>query len=45
MGTPENSNKWNSTKEEIEKADKLIDQKVYELYGLGEGEIKIIENK
>ena len=40
---PENSNKWNSIKEEIVKTDKIIDQKVYELYGLGEEEIKIIE--
>lgn len=42
--TPENSNKWNSIKEEIAKTDKLIDQKVYELYGLGEEEIKIIKD-
>lgn len=42
--TPENSNKWNSIKEEIAKTDKIIDQKVYELYGLREEEIRIIEN-
>lgn len=42
LKTPENSNKWNSLKEEIAKTDKLIDQKVYELYGLGEEEIKIL---
>ena len=42
---PKNSDKWNSVKEEIEKTDKLIDQKVYKLYGLTEEEIKIVENK
>ena len=31
-------------KYEIEKTDKEIDQMVYELYGLTEEEIKIIEN-
>lgn len=41
---PENSEKWKSVKKEIEKIDKLIDQKVYELYGLNEEEIKVIEN-
>ena len=40
---PENSDKWNSIKAEIEKTDKIIDQKVYELYGLNEEEIKIVE--
>ncbi len=40
---PENSEKWNSVKAEIEKTDKEIDQKVYELYGLTEDEIKIVE--
>ena len=39
------SDKWNLVKEEIERTDKLIDQKVYELYGLTEEEIKIVENK
>jgi len=42
---PENSDKWNSIKTEIEKTDKAINQKVYELYGLTENEIKIIEGK
>lgn len=37
-------NKRNLIKEEIAKTDKIINQKVYELYGLGEEEIKIIEN-
>lgn len=41
---PKNSDKWNSIKMEIEKIDKKIDQKVYELYGLMEDEIKIVEN-
>lgn len=40
---PENSDKWNSIKMEIEKIDKQIDQKVYELYGLTEEEIRIVE--
>jgi SAM-dependent methyltransferase len=43
--TPENSDKWSAIKKEIEKTDKEIDEKVYELYGLTEGEIKIIEGK
>lgn len=42
--TPENSNKWNSIKEEVAKIDKIIDQKVYDLYGLGDGEIRVVEN-
>lgn len=42
---PKNSDKWNSIKAEIEKMDESIDQKVYELYGLTEGEIKIIEGE
>lgn len=36
---------YNEIKEEIEKTNKKIDQKVYELYGLGEEEIKIVEEK
>ncbi len=31
-------------KQEIEKTDKEIDQMVYELYGLTEDEIKIVED-
>lgn len=42
---PENSDKWNLIKAEIEKTDKEIDQKVYELYGLTEDEIRIVEGK
>lgn len=38
---PENSEKWKSVKREIEKVDREIDRKVYELYGLTEEEIKI----
>ncbi|MFH1048934.1 MAG: N-6 DNA methylase [Patescibacteria group bacterium] len=41
--TPENSNKWNSIKEEIAKTDKKIDEEVYKLYGLEEEEVEIIE--
>ncbi len=35
---------YNEVKEEIEKTDKEIDKKVYELYGLTEEEMGIIEN-
>lgn len=42
---PENSDKWNEIKREIEKTDHEIDQKVYELYGLTEEEINVIEEK
>ncbi len=42
---PENSNKWNSIKSEIEKTDKKIDEEVYKLYGLTKEEIKIVEGK
>ncbi len=40
---PENSEKWKSVKKEIEKVDREIDRKVYELYGLNAEEIKVIE--
>lgn len=40
---PENSEKWNSVKGEIEKVDGEIDEGVYGLYGLGEEEIKIVD--
>ncbi len=43
--TPENTDKWHSLKKEIEQTDRLIDEKVYELYRLTEKEIAIIENK
>jgi len=43
LSLSENSDKWRKIKEEIEKTDKEIDQKVYELYGLTKEEIKIIE--
>ncbi|PIP27819.1 MAG: hypothetical protein COX29_04410 [Candidatus Moranbacteria bacterium CG23_combo_of_CG06-09_8_20_14_all_35_22] len=45
QSSAENSDKWNSIKTEIEKTDKEIDWKVYELYGLTGEEIKIVENK
>ncbi len=41
---PENSDKWNSVKREIEKVDGEIDERVFGLYGLGEGEREIINN-
>jgi peptidoglycan hydrolase CwlO-like protein len=37
-------NEINQLQSEIEKTDKEIDQMVYELYGLTEEEIKIVEN-
>jgi len=40
---PENSEKWDSIKSEIEKTDKKIDEEIYKLYGLTSEEIKIIE--
>jgi len=40
----ENSNKWNSIKLEIEKTEKIIDEKVYRLYGLSEDEKERIRN-
>ena len=40
----ENSDKWSDIKREIEKTDKEIDGKVFELYGLGEEERKIVES-
>jgi adenine-specific DNA-methyltransferase len=40
---PENSNKWNSVKLEIEKTDKKINEEIYKLYGLTMEEIKIVE--
>jgi hypothetical protein len=42
---PKDSDKWNLIKEEMVETDKLIDQKVYELYGLTKDEINIIETK
>lgn len=43
--TLENSNEWESIKSEVEKTDKKIDEEVYKLYGLKEGEIKVVEVK
>ncbi len=40
---PENSEKWENTKSEIEKTDHKIDQEVYKLYELTEDEINVIE--
>lgn len=39
QATPENSDKWNSVKDEIENTDKLIDSKVCELYGFKEDDL------
>jgi len=41
---PENSDKWNLVKKEIEKVDGEIDERVFGLYGLGEEERKVIKN-
>lgn len=38
-----NTNRWNQINTEIQKTDDLIDQKVYELYGLNNKEVEIIE--
>jgi type I restriction-modification system DNA methylase subunit len=40
-----NSDKWNSIKAEIEKTDKEIDREVYDLYGLTEEEMGVVEGK
>lgn len=40
---PENSNKWNEIKSEIEKLDRKIDEEVYKLYGLTPKETEIVE--
>jgi len=40
---PENTNKWHKLKEEIERLDRKIDEEVYKLYGLTEGEVKAVE--
>ena len=39
-----NDDEYKKVKSEIEKTDKIIDQKVYKLYGLTPEEIKIVEN-
>lgn len=41
----ENSEKWQKTKEEIDRTDKKIDEEVYKLYGLTPDEIKIVEGE
>ena len=38
-----NVEKWEKLKKEIESTDREIDKRVYELYGLTEEEIKIVE--
>lgn len=42
---PKDSDKWQELKKEIEKTNKEIDQKVYELYGLTTVEIKVVEGE
>lgn len=41
--TSENTDTWYSLKKEIEQTDKLIDERVYGVYGITEKEINIIE--
>ncbi|MFA6171025.1 MAG: N-6 DNA methylase [Patescibacteria group bacterium] len=41
----ENSDDWRKLKDEIARTDKKIDEEVFELYGLGEEEIKVVEGK
>lgn len=43
--TNENTDKWYSLKKEIEQTDRMIDERVYALYGLEEKEIAVIEVK
>ena len=43
--TSENTDKWYSLKREIEQTDRLINEKVYELYGITENERKLIEKE
>ena len=40
---PEHSSKWDSVKKEIEKTDREIDERVFDLYGLTEEEREVIE--
>lgn len=42
--TTPNTDRWRKVKDEIDKPDGIIDQKIYELYGLSKDEIKIIES-
>ena len=39
----EHSEKWERIKSDIEKTDRKIDEEVYRLYELTEGEIKTVE--
>jgi type I restriction-modification system DNA methylase subunit len=39
----ENSDDWRKLKEEIARTDKKIDEEIYGIYGLTEGEIKIVK--
>lgn len=41
--TSENTDKWHELKREIEKMDKMIDERVFELYGVMEEERMVIE--
>lgn len=42
--TTENSDQWDKIKEEIVRTEEKIDQEVYKLYGLMEGERGIVES-
>ncbi|MBU1932026.1 N-6 DNA methylase [Patescibacteria group bacterium] len=42
---PQNTDRYNHLKKEIEKLDRQIDEEVYKLYGLTNEEIKIVEEK
>ncbi|KKT82287.1 MAG: Type I restriction-modification system methyltransferase subunit, partial [Candidatus Yanofskybacteria bacterium GW2011_GWA2_44_9] len=45
QNTSVNTDKWHSLKNEIEKAEKQIDEAIYKLYGLTDDEIKTIEQE
>jgi adenine-specific DNA-methyltransferase len=42
--TPADTDKWHAIKKEYKKLEEEIDQEIYNLYGLTEGDIKIIES-
>ena len=44
-GSPHTSQEQEMVKREIESTDRQIDNLVYELYGLSEDEVKVVEGK
>ena len=39
------SNKWNETKEQIQRINEQIDTLVFEIYGIGKEQVLIIDQK